>query len=123
MVLKLLNMDHPVQGKETAPLHPIFTDPVFAASQTWRLSTSGLQEGNQLMGTGFGAAFKNGYGINYMAGRTLVKFGIEVKNDEESLSAQDIGGVIVQTLQDLRDLCERVNMTQDGSASASTARL
>ncbi|KAI8340703.1 acyltransferase ChoActase/COT/CPT [Chlamydoabsidia padenii] len=120
MVLKLLNMDHPVHDSlehRTEPLHPIFTDPVFAASQTWRLSTSGLQEGNQLMGTGFGAAYPHGYGINYMAAKNLVKLGIEVKKDEDSLSADEMGQVISQAMRDLRDLCERVNLSKDSNSS------
>ncbi|ORZ24642.1 acyltransferase ChoActase/COT/CPT [Absidia repens] len=130
LVLKLLNMDHPQHESSssnslkqtTTPLHAIFTDPVFSESQTWRLSTSGLQEGDQLMGTGFGAAFKHGYGINYMAARNLVKFGMEAKNDEDSLSTKEFASIITQTLRDLRDLCERVNL--DGNPEApSTARL
>ncbi|ORX46745.1 acyltransferase ChoActase/COT/CPT [Hesseltinella vesiculosa] len=121
LALRLLNMDHPAPGTTTpAPMHPIFTDPIFSASQQWRLSTSGLQAGDQLMGTGFGATFKDGYGINYMAARTLIKFGIEVKTDEASLSASNFATVITQALQDMRQVCEQVN---SAGKEASMVRL
>src|SRR5882757_6120165 len=44
--------------------HPLFTDPLFARSQEWKLSTSGLTAGYQFRGTGFGTIFPDGYGIN-----------------------------------------------------------
>ena len=67
MVLRLLNSDHQmrssVTGKlENAPMHAMFQDPIFQRSQTWTLSTSGLQAGIRLMGTGFGVATPDGYG-------------------------------------------------------------
>ena len=61
----------------------LFDDPLFAKSQEWRLSTSGLSAGHHFHGTGytfiisycvymlikckrFGAAYEDGYGINCM---------------------------------------------------------
>jgi hypothetical protein len=44
--------------------HPLFTDPLFARSQEWKLSTSALSAGYHFRGTGFGAVFPDGYGIN-----------------------------------------------------------
>ncbi|CEP14095.1 hypothetical protein [Parasitella parasitica] len=94
LVLRLLNADHQmlnVQGElEPAAIHPIFTDPVHAESQTWRLSTSGLHAGIRLMGTGFGTVYHDGYGINYMAAPTLVKFGIESKRVPETCQHRKI---------------------------------
>jgi carnitine O-acetyltransferase len=46
---------------ETADL---FSDELFQRSQTWKLSTSGLSAGHQFRGTGFGATYPDGYGIN-----------------------------------------------------------
>ena len=46
---------------ETADL---FSDGLFQRSQTWKLSTSGLSAGHQFRGTGFGAPYADGYGIN-----------------------------------------------------------
>ena len=46
---------------ETADL---FSDELFQRSQTWKLCTSGLGAGHHFRGTGFGAAYPDGYGIN-----------------------------------------------------------
>jgi len=44
--------------------HKLFEDPLFAQSQIFKLSTSGLSAGDRFFGTGFGAPEKDGYGIN-----------------------------------------------------------
>lgn len=44
--------------------HPLFEDEVYAKSQEWKLSTSGLSAGGKFTATGFGAAWPDGYGIN-----------------------------------------------------------
>lgn len=114
MVLRLLNADHqirsPVTGKlEKAPMHPMFEDPIFRESQTWRLSTSSLHAGIRLMGTGFGAVVPDGYGVNYMPAPTLVKFGIEAKRVPQTIGAQEFGAVIRQVMLDMKSICEQVN--------------
>ncbi|KAI8083080.1 acyltransferase ChoActase/COT/CPT [Halteromyces radiatus] len=128
LALKLLNMDHPVSSSSSeqkkAPLHGIFTDPIFTESQTFRLSTSGLQAGDQIMGTGFGAATQDGYGINYMAARTLIKFGMESKSNSTTLPTADFAAIIEKTLRDVGELCERMTRKDapDNNKDA-TARL
>lgn len=49
------------ENGETADL---FSDELFQRSQAWKLSTSGLSAGYQFRGTGFGAVYPDGYGIN-----------------------------------------------------------
>ena len=44
--------------------HALFEDEMYAKSQEWKLSTSGLSAGGKFTGTGFGAAWPDGYGIN-----------------------------------------------------------
>jgi hypothetical protein len=56
-----------------------------------------------------------------MAASNLVKFGMETKNDEETLSTKDFAAIITQTLYDIRDLCERVNLV--GKSESPSARL
>lgn len=51
--------------------HELFEDPLFAESQTFKLSTSGLSAGDRFFGTGFGAPEKDGYGINCRSIETL----------------------------------------------------
>jgi carnitine O-acetyltransferase len=59
----------------------LFEDPSYAKSCEWLLSTSGLspQSYQALAGTGFGAVYPRGYGINYLIGPQLIQFGIESK--------------------------------------------
>lgn len=125
MVLRLLNMDHqivsPVTGKlEPAPMHPMFEDPIFTKSQTWVLSTSNLHSGIYLMGTGFGSAVKDGYGVNYMAAPTVVKYTIEVKQVPDTVSAKEFGATLRKTLLELKDVCEQV---QGSTGTAVQARM
>ncbi|KAI7902342.1 acyltransferase ChoActase/COT/CPT, partial [Cokeromyces recurvatus] len=117
-VLRLLNEDHQVLDNQgelvSVPMHPLFKDPIFTESQTWRLSTSGLHAGIRLMGTGFGAIYRDGYGINYMAAPNLVKFGIESKRVKETASTEQFMEAITKALIDIRQVCEQVNKTVDG---------
>lgn len=113
LVLRLLNADHQMLNEKgelvQVNMHPIFTDPVHGQSQIWRLSTSGLHAGIRLMGTGFGTVYPDGYGINYMAAPTLVKFGIETKRVPETVSTAKFMEIINGVLLDLKHLCEDVN--------------
>lgn len=59
--------------------HPFFEDPLFSESQKWELSTSTLIAGERFNGTGFGAVYPDGYGINYLPGAQVIKWGIEAK--------------------------------------------
>ncbi|EPB92959.1 hypothetical protein HMPREF1544_00033 [Mucor circinelloides 1006PhL] len=117
LVLRLLNADHQMlntQGEmESVAMHPIFTDPIHAESQTWRLSTSGLHAGIRLMGTGFGTVYPDGYGINYMAAPTLVKFGIESKRVPETVSTEQFMQAIHKALKDMQHVCEQVNNSKE----------
>ncbi|WVQ66414.1 uncharacterized protein L199_004594 [Kwoniella botswanensis] len=86
--------------------HALYDDEIYAKSQEWKLSTSGLSAGGKFMGTGFGAAWPDGYGINYLAGPYLVKFGIESKFSCDKTSTQRFKHNIVQALRDMRRVCE-----------------
>lgn len=102
LALRVLSQDHQLLLDGTTPsLHPLFTDPIYTESQTWRLSTSGLQAGVQLMGTGFGVVAKDGYGINYMPAPTLVKFSVESKRVSETVSTLEFLNVIDCVMKDL----------------------
>lgn len=82
----------------------IFSDPLFAESQSWRLSTSGLSAGDRFAGTGFGTGYATeSYGINYLAGAHLLKFGIESKDGATTAFAKSV----VEALRDMRRICEQ----------------
>ncbi|GAA5919003.1 hypothetical protein JCM1841_002686 [Sporobolomyces salmonicolor] len=87
--------------------HPLFEDELFAKSQEWVLSTSGLSAGDRFFGTGFGAAYPHGYGINYLAGDRLVKFGIESKVSCAETSTETFRANLVDALREMRAVCEQ----------------
>ncbi|KAK8849764.1 hypothetical protein IAR55_005100 [Kwoniella newhampshirensis] len=93
--------------------HALFEDEMYAKSQEWKLSTSGLSAGGKFMGTGFGAAWPDGYGINYLAGPHLIKFGIESKFSCSVTSTQRFKHHIAQALRDMRRVCELAAGNED----------
>lgn len=106
------NGERPGHFYEGAEL--LFGDNLLGESQAWKLSTSGLSAGNLLAGTGFGTGFSDGYGINYLTGSHLLKFGIEGKHPAP-LGQGELGEKptnhlareIVWSLRYLRELCEK----------------
>lgn len=59
-LLGLNQMLRPLNGERAS----LFEDEFFARSTYWALSTSGLSAGHLFQGTGFGASYQDGYGIN-----------------------------------------------------------
>ncbi|KAG8764817.1 hypothetical protein FRC12_007866 [Ceratobasidium sp. 428] len=87
---------------------PLFEDKLFAKSAEWKLSTSGLSAGERFLGTGFGTVWPDGYGINYLAGPKLIKFGIETKHSSPTTSTADFKAKIVESLREMRTLFAEV---------------
>jgi carnitine O-acetyltransferase len=92
----------------------LFGDDLLGESQGWKLSTSGLSAGDKLAGTGFGSGYLDGYGINYLAGGNLLKFGIESKHpppDGQGESGEDpthqLATAIVESLRYFKTICEK----------------
>lgn len=98
--------------------HPLFEDELYAKSQEWKLSTSGLSSGIRFMATGFGAAWPDGYGTNYMAGPFLIKFGIESKNSCATTSTTKFKHQLAQAFRDMRELCETVGVAKKEEVKA-----
>ncbi|KIO31608.1 hypothetical protein M407DRAFT_67722 [Tulasnella calospora MUT 4182] len=88
------------------PTPKLFEDPMFSKSSEWKLSTSGLSAGTRFNGTGFGTVWPDGYGINYLAGPQLVKFGIESKVSCPTTSTYRFKARVVESLQAMRELFE-----------------
>ncbi|KAG2051630.1 acyltransferase ChoActase/COT/CPT [Suillus hirtellus] len=86
--------------------HPLFADPLFSRSQEWKLSTSGLSAGEQFRGTGFGAGWEDGYGINYLIAPNRIKFCVESKFSSPLTSTNKFKQHIADALQDMRAICE-----------------
>ncbi|CAE6447104.1 unnamed protein product [Rhizoctonia solani] len=98
-------------------ISPFFEDELFAKSAEWKLSTSGLSAGERFLGTGFGTVWPDGYGINYLAGPKLIKFGIESKHSCSTTSTADFKAKIVESLRDMKALFEGLE-TVDGTGKA-----
>jgi len=116
------------------PLHDeaadLFNDALFEQSSTWKLSTSGLSAGPLFKGTGFGAVYPDGYGINCktlafvvilplkfvkdLAAPETIKFGIESKFSCSSTSTELFKYAIESALDDMQAICQSV--TIEGSA-------
>ncbi|KZP00530.1 acyltransferase ChoActase/COT/CPT [Calocera viscosa TUFC12733] len=100
MGLRLMLRDNEGEGVK------LFTDPLFSKSQEWKLSTSGLSEGSRFHGTGFGTVWPDGYGINYLAGGELIKFGVESKYSAPNTDTQRFKQHVVDSLREMRQVCE-----------------
>ncbi|CAE6414425.1 unnamed protein product [Rhizoctonia solani] len=96
---------------------PLFEDELFAKSAEWKLSTSGLSAGERFLGTGFGAVWPDGYGINYLAGPKLIKFGIESKHSCPTTSTTEFKAKVVESLREMKALFKELE-TVDGAGKA-----
>jgi len=94
----------PING-ESAKL---FEDNLFEQSSRWELSTSGLSAGLLFKGTGFGAAYEEGYGINYLAAPNMIKFGIESKFSCSTTSTELFKRAITSALESMHNVCQEV---------------
>ncbi|KAJ7678921.1 acyltransferase ChoActase/COT/CPT [Mycena polygramma] len=99
--LGLKLMLRPLSGEVSA----LLDDELFRRSQTWKLSTSGLSAGNLFKGTGFGATYEDGYGINYLAAPDMIKFGMESKVSSPRTSTDALKDAIYEALDDMKFLC------------------
>ncbi|KAJ7170754.1 acyltransferase ChoActase/COT/CPT [Mycena crocata] len=111
-LLGLKLMLRPLSGEEA----PLFDDELFQRSQQWKLSTSGLSAGNLFKGTGFGAMYQDGYGINYLAAPNMIKFGIESKSSCPHTSTDGLKDAILEALCDIKTLC----LATDGASISET---
>ncbi|KAF9113171.1 hypothetical protein BGX27_002076 [Mortierella sp. AM989] len=87
--------------------HALFQEPIFTKSSSFLLSTSGLFAGDWFMGTGFGAMYPDGYGINYLSGGKVLRFGVESKFDSKITSTKEFGEHLRQALRDMRTVVEQ----------------
>jgi len=52
----------------------------------------------------FGAPYHDGYGINYLAGPDVIKFGIESKHSCSLTSTEGFKGVVSEAMREMRSL-------------------
>ncbi|OCH94373.1 acyltransferase ChoActase/COT/CPT [Obba rivulosa] len=85
--------------------HLLLDDELCLHSQTWKLSTSGLSAGPLFRGTGFGSSYPDGYGINYLAGPEVIRFGIESKYSCQITSTSRFEQAIRDSLHNMWHIC------------------
>ncbi|TIC64247.1 acyltransferase ChoActase/COT/CPT [Wallemia mellicola] len=100
--------------------HEFFNNKYFKLSSEWKLSTSGLSAGPRFNGTGFGAVYPDGYGINYMAGPHELKFGIESKVSCPKTSTYDFKKDLLKSLREMRAINHSSSSPTLYATSAST---
>ena len=66
------------------------------------------------IGTGFGCVYPNGYGINYLPGNAVLKFGIESKKSSTETDSKAFRESVANALRDMRRMCEDVNGKYNG---------
>ncbi|KIL67534.1 hypothetical protein M378DRAFT_122548 [Amanita muscaria Koide BX008] len=114
-LLGLQLMLRPLNGERAS----LLDDELFKCSARWALSTSGLSAGHLFKGTGFGTVFHDGYGINYLAAPTIIKFGIESKLSCPHTSTLVFQEVITSTLLEMRDLCMQATLNNSDTQTIS----
>lgn len=89
--------------------HPFLSDPVARGSTNYRLSTSSLSSGELYLGTGFGSAVPDGYGVNYCIGKGALKFGIESKKSCRETSTARFKHALIDALYDMKRMVADVS--------------
>ncbi|KAI0264463.1 hypothetical protein BC834DRAFT_970789 [Gloeopeniophorella convolvens] len=98
----LFGLRHMLRAGEGAAL---LEDPLFARSQEWKLSTSGLSATSDFRGTGFGAPYHDGYGINYIITPDGIRFSVESKYSCPETDTAAFQRAIATALHDMKVVC------------------
>ena len=114
----MLGMRLVFNAEDDGAMPELFVDPLFAESQTWTLSTSGLSAGDNFVGTGFGCGYPDGFGVNYLAGGRVLKFGMESKRENPFGNGQSTELFLEKLTQSLRDMRSVVEQVQAGEAKS-----
>ena len=126
----------PLNGESST----LFEDDLFERSSRWKLSTSGLSAGLLFKGTGFGAVYEDGYGINCMfcqltdysffltffkdfASPDMVKFGIESKFSSPLTSTEKFKEAITEAMDEMYVMCEDAQKEGGGLHSEISSHL
>ncbi|KAI9294156.1 acyltransferase ChoActase/COT/CPT [Neoconidiobolus thromboides FSU 785] len=99
--------------KKENETHSFFTHPVFAESQSWKLSTSTMLKTDLIEGTGFGSVDPNGYGINYIpaANGNKITFGIESKHSSNITDSIKFKESIDWALKQMKTMVDEANIS------------
>ncbi|KAF9306608.1 Carnitine O-acetyltransferase mitochondrial [Mortierella antarctica] len=94
----------------------MFSDPVFARTCRWRLSTSQISD-DCFIAYGWGEVVPDGYGCAYMVKETKLDFCVTSLR----LGSRELGQHIVDALEDMRFTFEEVRKIEKAEAAAAAA--
>ncbi|KAG0088645.1 Carnitine O-acetyltransferase mitochondrial [Podila epicladia] len=94
----------------------MFSDPVFARTCRWRLSTSQISD-DCFIAYGWGEVVPDGYGCAYMVKETKLDFCVTSLR----LGSREMGQHIVDALEDMRFTFEEVRKIEKAEAAAAAA--
>ncbi|KAG9323672.1 hypothetical protein KVV02_002968 [Mortierella alpina] len=98
------------QAEESVPT--LFTDPVFARTSRWRLSTSQISD-DCFIAYGWGEVVPDGYGCAYMVKETQLDFCLT----SLGLGSREFGQSIVDALEEMRFTFEEVRKIEKAEAA------
>jgi carnitine O-acetyltransferase len=84
----------------------IFKDPIYSGSKNFRLSTSNLFPGENIVGTGFGSVVPDGYGMNYKIHKNKILMGVESKFSCPETSTPVFIETLKKTMVEVMEMCE-----------------
>jgi carnitine O-acetyltransferase len=88
------------------PVPEIFTDPSYMDSMKFKLSSSGLFPSENIMATGFGAGVREeGYGMNYIALKGMIKVGLESKKSGGT-GSERFAEVLRKVWMEMKGVCD-----------------
>jgi carnitine O-acetyltransferase len=93
-------------GEDGAAMPPIFTDPAFAKSSGWEMSTSNLSH-ERLQAWGFGEVVEQGFGVGYSILSARLQFFVTCKGSRDAgpSRAEAFKETLQLSLRDMEQLC------------------
>ncbi|TPX34563.1 hypothetical protein SmJEL517_g02819 [Synchytrium microbalum] len=89
-----------MDASEQSSSPPFFSDPAFALTSKYRLSSSNMSPGDWFYG-GFGPVYEDGYGINYAIGNDGIKFSISGNLKCRETRVREFRSTLERTLTDM----------------------
>lgn len=86
------------------PEPALFTDPAFALSKTWRLSTSNLSV-EELESWGYGEVVPDGYGVAYSIQKERSVFTVTCRSEGGSGRAKVLAMRIAEAMAEIAQVC------------------
>lgn len=87
------------------PVPSIFTDPAFAHSCHWELSTSQLSS-PYIDGWGYGEVVPDGYGLSYAIGDDYIRWTITCLKSNKKGSAEELKRCLAEAANDVKMMME-----------------